>query len=134
MTLLNSLIPSKDRLASGKEASPTTVETPSVRPYYEIREGADAWGLTTHLPGVDKAGLELTVDQHEVRIAGKRTWKAPEGWTALYRESTDAPFELVLEHENSVDAEKVQAEFKNGILKASLPKVSAIKPRKISVS
>ncbi len=136
MTLLNSLISTKDRQITKAENAAETAanDIPAVKPYYEIRESADAWGITAHLPGVDKAGLELTIDQHEVRISGKRSWKAPESWTGLYRESSNAPYELVLEHGNSVNAEGVQAELKNGILQVSLPKISAVKPRKISVS
>ncbi|MFA5262993.1 MAG: Hsp20/alpha crystallin family protein [Opitutaceae bacterium] len=133
MTLLNSIIPALNRQPSRSENSPSSFEVQTVKPYHEIRENTDAWGLTAHLPGVDKTDLEITVDQHQIRILGRRTWKAPEGWTALYRESSDAPFELILEHENSIDAEKIHAELKDGILHISLPKVAAIKPHKISV-
>jgi len=134
MTLLTSIIPNLNRQPASTEASPTTVEVQTVKPAYEIRETPEAWGLTAQLPGVDKTGLELTVDQQQIRLLGRRSWKTPDTWSLLYRESSDAPFELVIEHDNAVDAEKIHAELKNGILHVSLPKVAAIKPRKISVS
>jgi len=134
MTLLNSLIPALNRQPSVSDKAATSFETQTVKPYHEIRETADAWGLTAYLPGVDKTGMELTVDQHQVRIFARRSGKVPAGWTALYRESTDAPYELILEHENAVDADKIHAELKDGILNLSLPKAAAIKPRTISVS
>jgi HSP20 family molecular chaperone IbpA len=105
-----------------------------VRPLYEVKETAEAWGLQVHLPGVAKEGLELTAEEGQITIKGRREWKAPEGWTAVYRESTDAPFELVLKHDNSLDVEKIHAELKDGVLRVSLPKSEAVKPRKISVS
>ncbi len=53
-------------------------------------------------------------------------------WVAL-RPPTDVP-ELVLEHDDTVDAGKIVAELRNGVLQISLPKHEAIKPRKIAVS
>lgn len=106
----------------------------TVKPAYEIKESAEAWGLVVNLPGVAKDGLELTVEEGLLRILGRRAWRKPEGWTQLYRESVDAPFELVLEHDNSVDVEKIRAELKDGVLRVSLPKAEAVKPRKIAIA
>jgi len=106
----------------------------TIRPVYDLKETAEAWGLTVQLPGVAKDGLDLTVEPGSIRIVGRRSWRAPEGWTALYRESVDAAFRLELEHDNSVDVDKIHAELKDGVLRVSLPKAEAIKPRKIAVN
>jgi len=53
------------------------------------------------------------------------------GRTLLYRESADSPYELVLRHDNSIDLEKIHAEFKDGVL-ASACQDEAIKPRNIA--
>lgn len=107
---------------------------PTVKPAYEVKETDDAYGLTVYLPGVAKDGLEITAEEGQFRIFARRSWRQPEGWTLVYRESSDAPFELVLAHENRVDADKVVAELRDGVLRVSLPKHEAIKPRKIAVS
>ena len=133
MSLINSLIPSRARTPARRRAASTDLG-PTIRPAYEIKETDEAFGVTVQLPGVTKDGLELTAEQDQLRIVGRRTWKQPEGWTALYRESADVPFELVLEHENTVDLEKIHAELHDGVLRVSLPKAEAIKPRKIAVS
>src|SRR5262249_17491307 len=101
---------------------------------YEIKETDDAFGVTVQLPGVAKDGLELTAEAGQVRIVGRRAWKQPESWTTLYRESVDAPFELLLTHDNAIDVEKVHAELSDGVLRVSLPKPEASKPRKIAIS
>lgn len=133
MSLFNSLIPSLNRRV-GTPASSATDRGPSQKPVYEVKETADAYGVTVHLSGVAKDGLEITADAAEVRIVGRRTWKQPEGWTSLYRESSDLPYELVFAHDNAVDADKVAAELRDGVLRVSLPKAEAIKPRKIAVN
>jgi HSP20 family protein len=137
MSILNQIVPrlsrSLARPQTPGEAAATQPEF-TVKPAYELTENKEAWGLTAHLPGVTKEGLELTAEEGRVTIRGRRVWSKPEGWTAVYRESVDAPYELVLEHDNTVDADKIHAELKDGVLRVSLPKAEAVKPRKITVN
>lgn len=133
MSFLNSLVPNRTRTDATLEGE-TGANVPTARPAYEVRENADAFELTARLPGVAKDGLEITAENNQLRIFGRRAWKQPEGWTLLFRDSLDAPFELVLEHENSFDAEKIQAELRDGVLRMTLPKAEALRPRKIAVS
>ena len=135
MSLISSFIPTLKRTAA--PASARTDERdlgPTVKPAYELDETAEGFALTIHLPGVDHAGLELHADAESVSIVGRRTWKQPEGWKSLYRESDDATYELVLTHENVIDLDKVQAELSDGVLRVALVKTEAVKPRKIAVN
>jgi HSP20 family molecular chaperone IbpA len=136
MSILNQIVPRLARpFARRQEGDQSAAASEyTVKPAYEITESAEAWGLTTHLPGVTKEGLELTAEDGLITIRGRRAWQKPEGWTPVYRESVDAPFQLVLEHDNSVDADKIHAELKDGVLRVSLPKAEALKPRKIAVN
>ncbi len=131
MALLNSLIPSLGRAPTRPDQ---TNPTPSVRPLYEVKETDEAWGLTAHLPGVAKDGLSITDEDGVLTIHAARSWKQPTGWTVLYRESTDLPYELTLRHDGSIDADKARAELKDGVLRLSLPKAEARKPRKIAIT
>lgn len=135
MKLTNSLTPSSDRSVAGRgdQRSNRNGGVPTVKPAYEIKESADAFGLTVHLPGVTRDGLDITAEEGVLRISGQRQWKRPESWTQLYRESTDVAFELLLSHDNAIDVEKIHAELKDGVLRVALPKTEAIKPRKIPV-
>lgn len=137
MSILNQIVPRLSRsLARTGSATPADRAEPefTLKPAYEINENQEAWGLTAHLPGVAKEGLELTAEEGRITVRGRRAWQKPEAWTAIYRESVDAPYELVLEHDNSVDTEKIRAELKDGVLRVSLPKAEAVKPRKIAVN
>ena len=137
MSILNQIVPRLSRsLSRPQNTGDATATQPelTVKPAYELTENKEAWGLTAHLPGVTKDGLELTAEEGRVTIRGRRAWAQPEGWTAVYRESLGAPYELVLEHDNTVDADKIHAELKDGVLRVSLPKAEAVKPRKITVN
>jgi HSP20 family molecular chaperone IbpA len=131
MSLFNSLIPSLARQPAARDAA---AAAPGIVPAHEIREAPEAYGLTVYLPGVAKDGLELTAENGQLRVAGRRAWKRPESWTALYRESADAPFELVLEIDSAIDVDRIHAELADGVLRVSLPKSESLKPRKIAVN
>jgi len=130
MSLLSSIVPTLTRPPA------TATETPAntVTPRYEIKENVDAYGLEVWLPGVAKDGLELTVHEGSLTIVGRRSWKKPDDWVQLYRETPVADYSLILEHDNTFDADKIQAELRDGILRVTLPKSEAIKPRKITVA
>ena len=136
MTLLDYILPSPrptpDPRPCDNVRDAATAAT--VRPRHALQEGESAWTLTAHLPGVAKNSLAITDNEGVLTIRGERAWKQPEGWTALHRESDDAPYELRLEHEGRIDVEKIHAEFADGVLTATLPKAEAIKPRKIAVN
>ncbi len=135
MNLFSQIVPRLTRSFSRPEsAAAASGDEYAVKPAYEVQESPEAWGLTVHLPGVAKDGLELTAEEGLLTIRGRRAWTQPAGWTALYRESADAPFALTLEHDNAVDVDRIHAELKDGVLRVSLPKAEALKPRKISVN
>jgi HSP20 family protein len=136
-TFFNQIVPRLARTLNRESTSAngTTEDSEfTIKPAYEVKETAEAWGLTVHLPGVAKDGLEVTAEDSVVTIRGRRTWRQPEGWTALYRESVDAPYLLTLEHDNNVNADGIHAELKDGVLRVSLPKAEAAKPRKIAIN
>ena len=130
MTLLRSIVP-----GFGRQNNPAPASTEArIKPLFHIREDAHGYDVTVQLPGVDKAGLEITAQENHVTVTGRRSWTPPAEWTALYRETPRANFELNLSHDGDVDAEKIGAELKDGILRLTLPKAEAAKPRKITIN
>ena len=134
MSLFNAILPSLSRPPVRADGSAGRESGPTAKPRYAIKETDDAYNLTVQLPGVAKDGLDLTVEAGEFRLFGRRAWKQPEGWTALYRETANLPYELVLTHDNAIDPDHIAAELKDGVLVVSLPKAEALKPRKIAVT
>ncbi|EIQ00566.1 molecular chaperone (small heat shock protein) [Opitutaceae bacterium TAV1] len=131
---LFSLVPSFVRSHVPATVSGDAVQNiPAQRPHYHVEENDDAWQLTVILPGVNKSGLDLTVEDGQIRVFARRAWKQPESWTARYRETRDLAYELVLTHDNALNLDAVKAELRDGILVVTLPKAEARKPRKIAV-
>jgi len=135
MSLFNTILPTFTRTAATSCADGAAcTQSIATKPSYRVQETPEAYRLTVNLPGVAKDGLELTAEGDEVRITGRRGWTQPEGWTALHRETPESTYELVLTHDNAIDADKIAAELRDGVLQVTLPKHEAVKPRKIAVA
>jgi HSP20 family protein len=127
MSFFNTLIPAFGGGRAGSESAPAR------RPQYQVSETEAAYALTVNLPGVAKEGLEVTDEDGELRIAGKRALTLPDNVTVLHRESSDAAFELVFTHDNTIDSNKIDAELKDGVLQLTLAKAESAKPRRIAI-
>jgi HSP20 family protein len=103
-----------------------------VLPEANIVENKDTFFVTVEMPGVDKAGLELTLENNVLTIVGRRK-DAPNG-TVLFRESHGHDFRRAFELAPTLDGNKIQARIEQGILTLELPKAEKVKPRKIAVS
>jgi HSP20 family molecular chaperone IbpA len=138
MSLISSLIPAfaSAPATRGSAPAPASREAaePTRAPRHEVTDTAEAYGLVVELPGVAKDGLELSVDHEQIRVFARRAWRKPDAWNALHRETRDTAFDLVLDHGRTIDPDKVHAELRDGVLRVSLPKAEALKPRKIAVA
>jgi HSP20 family protein len=102
-------------------------------PLANIRETADGYLLEAEMPGVAKDGLEVTVENGELLIVGRRTAETGPG-RSVYRESRGFDYRRVFELDPSIDAGKITAKIEQGVLRLHLPKAESVKPRKIAVS
>ena len=87
------------------------------------------------LPGVDRATLDVTVTEGD-KLAIHAQRPAPEkveGVTWLRQERATGRFSRLIVLPFPVDAEKVEATYTNGVLKVTLPKIAAVRPRTIPV-
>jgi len=132
MSLFRDLIPFRTAPLSRRPAS--TDDESFVLPVYDLKESTDAYGLEILLPAVAKDAVDLQVDHDELVVTARRRWQAPKGWTEVFRETADADYRLRVELDESINVEKINAELEQGVLRVTLPKAEALKPRKIDVS
>jgi HSP20 family protein len=101
-------------------------------PRANIRENKDAFLLELEMPGVQKEGLEITVEANELTIVGHRADAEPKG-EVVYRESRAHDYRRVFDLDPSIDTGKIAARMEQGVLMLTLPKMENMKPRKIAV-
>lgn len=86
------------------------------------------------LPAVDPAKLELNVTEgNRLTVQGERTAPVVTGTTWVRQERPFGPFNRTIELPFMVDSEKVEASYEHGVLRITLPKSEAAKPRRITV-
>lgn len=133
MSLFNNILPSNQNTRSERRNGGGEGE-PFLTPAYELKQNGDNYGLEIFVPGVAKDAVEIQVDQGELVVTARRRWKAPEGWTEVFRETADADYRLRVDLNDAVDVDKINAELEHGVLRVTLPKAEALKPRKIGIS
>jgi HSP20 family protein len=104
-----------------------------ITPPASVTEIADGYMLEIEMPGVKKDGLEISVENNELTIIGRRSLPAVEG-TLIHRESRPENFRRAFEIDPSIDADKISAKIDQGLVTLTLPKAEHVKPRKITVS
>ena len=89
--------------------------------------------VEVELPGFKLEDLEIFVVKNELTLRGERKDATENGRTFHRRERGTGPFARVVRLPAEVEAEKVEATLRDGVLTISLPKAAQAKPRKIQV-
>jgi len=90
--------------------------------------------VTAELPGMDPAEIDISVHGDNLVLKGERKAEPEVGGVSYHRrERRSGSFNRVLTLPERVDAEKVSAEYKDGMLKIALPKQEEAKPKQIEV-
>ena len=104
-----------------------------ISPVATVMENQDGYTLQVEMPGVNKEGLEMWVENNELTILGRRSMPSVQG-TVIHRESRRENFRRAFELDPSIDAAKISAKIEHGVVTLTLPKAEQVKPRKITVS
>jgi HSP20 family protein len=101
-------------------------------PLVDVESNEEGYTIRAEMPGVDKSGLEITVDNGELTIVGHRRTSEVTG-EPVYREIRNNDFRRVYELDPAIDTAKISARIEQGILTLTLPKAESVRPRKITV-
>ncbi len=112
---------------------PTPSNTRTVSPRVDIMESRDRYILRADLPGVEKDGLEIQLENNELTIVGNRKNPLSDS-QFVYRETADIQYRRTFLLDPSIDTAKIKARLENGSLILELPKAESVKPRKIAVT
>jgi len=121
-----------DRLLGRSETQVTSGWLPVV----DVRETKNEVMLQAELPGIMPEDVDVSVENGVLSISGEKkaeVREGDEGGDFHLVERRYGRFERRFTLPRSVDAEKVSAEFRHGLLTVTLPKAEAAKPRRIEV-
>jgi HSP20 family protein len=91
--------------------------------------------LKAELPGVEAKDVDIRVENNVLSLRGERKFDAEVKKEAYHRvERAYGAFSRSFTLPTSVDTEHIKAEFKDGVLRVTLPKREEAKPKQISIS
>ncbi len=111
------------------------VRSNSFAPACDVHETEEHYLMSFDLPGISKDEINIQVVENELTISGERRkeWKEAKQGTS-WSERSYGKFTRTFTLPTSVDADKIEAHFENGVLRLVLPKAAAVKPRQIRIS
>ena len=112
----------------------TVSEQPALLPPVDVVEDAGGITLYADLPGVPKDKLSVHVDGDALIIEGEMGLEIPRDLQATHVEVSLPRYRRVFTLSKELDAEKLSAELKHGVLKVRLHKAQHAKPRRIEVN
>ena len=104
----------------------------SVMPMDVIRR-KDEVELRFDLPGIDPESIEVTVDRGLLTVSAKRAEEYAEGENPYRRERVMGTFTRRVSLSDTIDADKIDAGYTNGVLSVRLPLLEKAQPRKVEI-
>ena len=89
--------------------------------------------LRFDVPGIDPESIEVTVDRGVLTVSASRAEEYAEGENPFIRERVMGSFSRRVSLADTVDAEKIDATYANGVLSVRLPLLEKAQPRKVEI-
>ena len=105
----------------------------SREPRLLVRETGEEFQVRADLPGFGPDDLQISIEQTSLVLRGERRAEAPEGYTLHRKERGTVRFAQTLTLPVRVDADKIEATLRDGVLELRLPKAAEERPRNITV-
>lgn len=120
-------------LGLGRLLETSTLQGAVRYPRINLREDRDHVYVEALLPGVDPKELEMTVLKGTLTLAGERKGVQATGATWHRRERGAGRFLRAIDIPAEIDIDKVQADFRDGLLTVTLPKAESERPKRIAI-
>lgn len=105
-----------------------------LRPTCNISETDDSWMVTVDLPGMKKDDIHVEIRQGELWISGERKELSEDNDKTYHRmESRYGRFQRGIRLGEDLDTDQVDAEYRDGVLRISVPKTEASRTKHVQV-
>lgn len=104
-------------------------------PALDVYEEKDHYTVKVELPGVNKEEVKLSLEKGTLTISGERKSDfSKENGELYHSERFYGRFQRTINLPESLDANKVKASYKDGVLTVTLPKSEEAKPKQIDIA
>jgi HSP20 family protein len=100
----------------------------------DVIRGKDEVQFRFDLPGVDRESIDVTVDRGVLTVSAQRSEETGEDEKLITRERVTGSFTRRLYLGDTLDTDKIEAAFDDGVLTVRLPLLATAQPRKIEIN
>lgn len=101
----------------------------------DVSEDSNSLRITMELPGVNADDVRLSLENNILTIRGEKKHQGEDNNERVHRyERTYGMFERTFALPNTVDPDRIEARYENGVLFVTIPKAERAKPREIRVN
>jgi len=111
----------------------STIHGRAFLPLTDIYETEEALTLVMEMPGVEKRGIDVSLQDDVLRVQGRIDFSKYEGLRPVYTEYNIGNYSRSFRVSSTIDQAKISAETKDGVLSLVLPKAEKAKARTIEV-
>jgi len=130
---MNSQIQTSDRRDTQARQSTVDQDQPFVVPAVDVFENESGITLLADLPGVARDRLGVRVDGDSLWIEATASTAGPQQMQLIYGEAQYPSYRRQFTLSRELDASRIEASLKDGVLKLSIPRLEEAKPRRIEV-
>jgi HSP20 family protein len=94
----------------------------------------DTFILQFDLPGIDASTIDLTVERNVLTVKGERSFARQEGDEIVVAERPQGTFTRQLLLGDTLDGERISADYHDGVLTLTIPIAEQAKPRKVQIT
>jgi HSP20 family protein len=110
------------------------LSTATWAPPVDVAEEADKIFVRVEVPGVDEKDLKVNYEDGLLTISGERQFEKKDDRNYYRIERSYGSFVRSFSLPRSVDANKISASYKNGVLEIEIPKLEEAKPKQIQIN
>lgn len=116
-----------------EEGTELTRDRRTFIPRTDIYETADSLTLLMDIPGAKESDIEIVLEKNVLTVHALVEPEVPEGYALALQEYEIGDYQRSFRLSNEINQEKIEASYKDGVLRLTLPKAEAAKAKKISV-
>ena len=135
---MNQEVASRATTAVDGESTAVEKRTPeedfALVPAVDIFENAQGITVIADMPGVAKDRLNIQADRNALLIEGEAMIDMPQQMEAVYADVHSTRYRRTFVLSSELDADRIEASLKDGVLTVRIPKRAEFRPRKIDVS
>lgn len=121
------------RESTDVQAAKAREESLTLVPPVDICENAQGITVQADMPGVSKDGLNIQADRNSLVIEGNAVIDVPAAMEAIHADVQATRYRRSFALSAELDAERIEATLKDGVLTLQIPKRAEFQPRKVEV-